>query len=427
MNNFGRNVYASPEAGGKYHSCHNTPRSRHYSGSVHRPTSILTGLRELMGRQRSESVDNEKRPNVINKPLRRVQVETCQVESVYDLREEDESKDLYTDSLAFRRPRSNSSDLLILRKTSRPLSVDVVGLVDEKSDPYRQYMKVIDCYELAPHSGEVVIVDKFVKLEKAFRAMSDNGVGAALVWSAKEDKVVSILTLTDFILSLLSGSSNESTTVAESISKNSLVTLDVSCKLLDACQEFYSNRVHRIAITEPSGDVLYLLTIKRILQAVHKQNRSLHFAMWLGCEIKNARIGTWDNIHSVGENEMLENAVRKMIDYRISSIPIVDTEGRPTDVLCKADIAASLAASTDIKDCFHRYTVLETVSHRPRASFLTDVDTVASVLDLALNRKDHRCVFIKDSDTEKLIAAVSLSDFITFILTHKQPLNNNAF
>ncbi|KAK5978991.1 hypothetical protein GCK32_017880, partial [Trichostrongylus colubriformis] len=91
-------------------------------------------------------------------------VNGCQLTSVYDLREcEEGSSDLYDDEWAFRRPRSNSSDFLILRKTSRPLSVDVVGLVDSQSDPYRQYMRVVDCYELSPQSGNVIVLDKSIK------------------------------------------------------------------------------------------------------------------------------------------------------------------------------------------------------------------------------------------------------------------------
>uniref|UniRef100_A0A0M3JG61 Kinesin motor domain-containing protein n=1 Tax=Anisakis simplex TaxID=6269 RepID=A0A0M3JG61_ANISI len=105
----------------------------------------------LMNRPRSESMGNaaDRRKttrNPINKKLVRVQIESCPVESVYDLREEDDSNEtqFYNDSFAFRRPRSNSSDFLILRKTSRPLSVEVVGLVDDFSDPYKQYMSVVD-------------------------------------------------------------------------------------------------------------------------------------------------------------------------------------------------------------------------------------------------------------------------------------------
>uniref|UniRef100_A0A915B073 CBS domain-containing protein n=2 Tax=Parascaris univalens TaxID=6257 RepID=A0A915B073_PARUN len=422
-----RNVYMTCENDDEQSSQTSTRRSRYYSGTVHRPSSIFTGLRELMGRPRSESMGNADKQklvrNPINKNLIRVQIESCPVESVYDLREEDEAADLYNDSLAFRRPRSNSSDFLILRKTSRPLSVDVVGLVDDHADPYKQYMKVIDCYELAPHAGSVVIVDKGIKLEKAFRALSDQGIGAVLVWDENERRVVSILTLTDFLLTLFSQKSTYAVmTVADAISKNCLVTLDASCKLLLACKEFYTNHVHRIAITEPSGDVLYLLTIKRILQAIHKQNRSLHFALWLSCEIKNAGIGTWKNIRSVTANDKLRKAAKMMLDYRISSVPIVDDKLRPVDVIRKTDIANALANAKDVKECFENSTTIEAVSHRSRPIFLHENDTVSNVLDSMLTQKDCRCMFIRRQINGQLIAALSLSDFISFILFEKQQL-----
>ncbi|VDO37870.1 unnamed protein product [Onchocerca flexuosa] len=311
---------------------------------------ISNSLRVLVGRSRSESMGNNEKQKVpwppINKPLRRVQIECCPVESVYDLRDDSQSCDLYDDARAFRRPRSNSSDFLILRKTSRPVSVDVIGLLD----PYKQYMKVVDCYELAPHAGRVILVDSKVKLEKAFKILIEWGVGSVVVWSSRREGVIAVLTLTDFLISLLSQTSEESTTVEEAVSANQLVWLEGSCKLLEACHEFCSNRVHRIVIyPDQTGDVLYLLTIKRILQAVHKQNRSLHFASWLDWDIKKSKIGTWKNLQTVHEKDNLETVAQKMLDYRISSLPIIDSENRPIDVICKTDIAYALADAKSFK------------------------------------------------------------------------------
>lgn len=47
-----------------------------------------------------------------------------------------------------------------------------------------------------------------------------------------------------------------------------------SDRLYEVCEEFCANRVHRIVVMEPgTGNVLYLLTLKRVLQAIHKQVR----------------------------------------------------------------------------------------------------------------------------------------------------------
>lgn len=418
MNTYNRNVYFSSEVeNGRPEVV--PPRSRHYSGCIQRPSSILTGIRDLMGRQRSESLgtsDKLKSRQVNVKNLKRVQVESCPLPSVYDLREEDdEASDVYNDALAFRRPRSNSSDFLILRKTSRPLSVDVVGLVDEHDDPYRQYMQVVDCYELAPHKGSVVLLDESIKLAKAFRAMSDWFLTAALVWSEVEQSVVSIVTLTDFLI-FLTDDKTSTSTIAEMTSVKPLVSLDASCNLLEASKLLCIKGVHRLAITEPSGDILFLLTVKRILQAIHKQNRSLHFAMWMECDIKDAGVGKWGEIFYLKENDKLEEVAKMMIEHSISSIPIVDLGGRPADVITKSDIAVALSAVTNIQESFQKWAVSDVTRLRPPVKFLRRTDTVSTVLSFALEQPNCRSVFVaSDACIE---AAISLSDFLSHIVYH---------
>lgn len=51
----------------------------------------------------------------------------------------------------------------------------------------------------------------------------------------------------------------------------------------------------------------------------------------------------------VREEDSLEKAARTMLDFRISSVPIVDSEGRPVDVICKTDIAYALANVNNFK------------------------------------------------------------------------------
>lgn len=62
--------------------------------------------------------------------------------------------------------------------------------------------------------------------------MIEWGVGSVVVWCSKRENVIAVLTLTDFIISLLSETGEESTTVEEAISSNQLVWLDGSCKLV---------------------------------------------------------------------------------------------------------------------------------------------------------------------------------------------------
>lgn len=74
-------------------------------------------------------------------------------------------------------------------------------LADTQSDPYRQYMKVVDCYELQPQHGNVILLDsqvkvfflapgsRFFQVDKAFHALCEQNVGAGLIWDAARSEV----------------------------------------------------------------------------------------------------------------------------------------------------------------------------------------------------------------------------------------------
>lgn len=51
----------------------------------------------------------------------------------------------------------------------------------------------------------------------------------------------------------------------------------------------------------------------------------------------------------VRANDKLRNAAKMMLDYRISSVPIVDDDLKPIDVIRKTDIANALANAKDVK------------------------------------------------------------------------------
>ncbi|CAJ0958540.1 unnamed protein product, partial [Mesorhabditis belari] len=401
-----------------------TPRRRHYSGSAPRAPSILNGIRNLVNRPRSESLNTQ----TMKKPLRKVQIAGCKLDSVYDLREDSngdsENGDLYDDDLAFRRPRSNSSDFLILRKTSRPLSVDVVGLVDAQHDPYRQYMKVVDCYELAPVNSDVIILDKKLSVAKAFGVLCKHNLGAGIVWDGEKNAISSIVTLTDFLIHVqkaeVSAMMNEP--LETILSPNALVALNSDTKIFNACEEFALNRIHRLVILDPSyGDVHYLLTIKRVLQAIHKQNRSLHFAQWLNYQIKDTGIGLWSGeVFKVSVDDPLSKAVQLMLGYRISSLPIVNKEGMAIEVLHKFDIAQAICQVDDPKTFLTTCRVGDAIPTREPPFFAFEYTPVAQCLDALLSQKGNRCLFIVNQRQEPT-ACVSLSDIMFHMLYDKRP------
>ncbi|KAK6018698.1 CBS domain protein [Ostertagia ostertagi] len=354
-----------------------------------------------MGRQRSESLSGQ----LLRKStkLKKVQpcgdikcvlfkVNGCQLTSVYDLREGEEgSADFYDDDWAFRRPRSNSS--------------------------------VVDCYELSPQSGNVIVLDKSIKVDRAFSALCEQNVRAGLVWDASQRRITSIVTLTDFLKYLREDASQcTQGEIGDLITDNSLVTVFADMKVIEACEQLCLHRVHRIIVREPqSGDILYLLTIKRVLQAIHKQNRSLHFAQWLSSPIKESGVGTWEStIHSVSLEDCLNDVVEKLLGHHLSSLPVINSDGQAIDVVTKSDLAMALIDMNAHQTFFADTTVGTVLGHRPPAVFVRPNDPVGKVLDVLLEAHHMRCVFIVD-DHITPIACVSQSDVISHLIYDEVP------
>ncbi|CAD6199938.1 unnamed protein product [Caenorhabditis auriculariae] len=431
-----RSIYSYAATSSEASSRETSPgmRARNNSGSSQRTSpSFLNGVRGLLHRPRSESLGEKmfRRAEV----MRRVQVAECSVDQVYDLR--DMKKNLYDDEAAFRRPRSNSSDFLILRKTSRPLSVHVVGLVDAQCDPYRQYMKVVDCYELSPSMNRVIAIDFKLPVRNAFEVMREFNLAALLVWNSEEQVMSSILTLTDLLVCLredpqktleaLENEAKKSETaendekkekedlrVCDILSGNQLVSVCATDKILNACEVIRSNKVHRLLVKDESGNALYFLTNRRVLTAIHKQNRSLHFAQWLSRPIGKSTIGTWDNIRTIPKTATIMQAVDGMLGYRFSVLPVVDEQNKTLGVITKRDIAAQIPANHSNPREWMETTKVEDIrQHCNNHIFVSGKDTTGFVLDALLSGRS-RCAFIIQD--HKVIGAISLSDVLGYLL-----------
>ncbi|VDO75538.1 unnamed protein product [Onchocerca flexuosa] len=64
---------------------------------------------------------------------------------------------------------------------------------------------------------------------------------------------------------------------------------------------------------------------------------------------------------------------------------------------------------------------MEAIRNRQPMLFLSETDTVNQILDFALSRKDCRCVFVINPKSGRLTGAISLSDFISYILYSDLP------
>ncbi|CAA91351.1 CBS domain-containing protein [Caenorhabditis elegans] len=392
-----------------------TPASeqRRNSTSGRRP-SFLSQVRDLIHpRTGSLGASMFRRPEA----TRRVQVAECNVEAVYDLR--DKHAHFYDDDNGFRRPRSNSSDLLILRKTSRPISFNVVGVIDQKTDPYHQYMSVVDVYELCPNNSKVIIIDASTPTTRAFRIMRDHNITTLIVWDTSDARHVkrNILTLTDCLNAIRNETppaDGQVLRASDILSGNQLVSVSISSKILDLCEELHQNRLHRVVVLDDAKEVVNIISVRRVIAAIHKQNRSLHFAQWLSKSIGMSAIGTWENVAVISQNETVYRAMEDMLGFHYSALPVVDSKQNVIGVITKTDICKALPRNFIEPKRWLQETKVSDILHICKSQILiSSADSVGQVLDTLLAGDTQSAFAIHNG---KAIGVISLTDFLSHIL-----------
>ncbi|XP_016342035.1 5'-AMP-activated protein kinase subunit gamma-1-like isoform X1 [Sinocyclocheilus anshuiensis] len=140
------------------------------------------------------------------------------------------------------------------------------------------------CYDAIPTSSKLVIFDTTLQVKKAFFALVANGVRAAPLWDNKLQCFVGMLTITDFInilhryyrspmVQIYELEEHKIETWREAYlqySLNSLISITPDSSLFEAIYSLLKNKIHRLPVIDPeSGNVLHILTHKRILKFLH--------------------------------------------------------------------------------------------------------------------------------------------------------------
>jgi len=191
-------------------------------------------------------------------------------------------------------------------------------LAEDESQIFVKFFRFHKTYDLIPTSAKLVVFDTQLIVKKAFFALVYNGVRAAPLWDNKRQKFVGMLTITDFIR-ILQKYYSASSSCMEELEEHKLDTwrsniyiyiyTDISYRvvfrfekqrgisdelheerpqelisigpdmsLYFAIQTLINNRIHRLPVIDPiTGDVLYIVTHKRILRFLLLYVRVLNF------------------------------------------------------------------------------------------------------------------------------------------------------
>lgn len=294
---------------------------------------------------------------------------------------------------------------------------------------YKRFFSKYHCYDLIPVSAKLVVFDTQLLVKKAFTALVNNGCRAAPLWESSTQKFVGMLSVTDLIQIIRTYHKSPTIKVKDvedqrievwrsllQQNSRSLISIEPDACLLDAIVTLTQSKVHRLPIIDPdSGNVLYILTHKRILRFLFLFYHELPQPSFLFRSLQELKIGTYESIITITRNSLVIAALDKFIEKRISALPVIDEHtGKVIDIFAKHDVV-QIAADKTYKDL--SLTIGEALERRN--NWFEGVvkckldDTLGTVIHRIVKAEVHRIIVVDDDD--KVLGVVSLSDILIFL------------
>lgn len=92
-----------------------------------------------------------------------------------------------------------------------------------------------------------------------------------------------------------------------------LVSIGPDASLYDAIKTLIHNRIHRLPVIDPlTGNVLYILTHKRILWFLFLYINELPKPSYMQKTLRELKIGTYENIETANEGTSIITALKKI-------------------------------------------------------------------------------------------------------------------
>uniref|UniRef100_A0A3Q2QZE0 5'-AMP-activated protein kinase subunit gamma-1-like n=1 Tax=Fundulus heteroclitus TaxID=8078 RepID=A0A3Q2QZE0_FUNHE len=296
---------------------------------------------------------------------------------------------------------------------------------------YLNFMKSHSCYEAIPISCKLVIFDTTLQVKKAFSALVANGLRAAPLWDSRLQRFVGMLTITDFInilhcyykspmVQMYGLESHKIETWRGDSLPNVylksptqfLISIPPQASLFDAVYSLLRYKIHRLPVIDPeSGNVLHILTHKRILKFLHIFGKNLAKPAFLKRPVQELGIGTFRNIATVHQSASLYEALSVFVERRVSALPVVDEQGKVVALYSRFDVI-NLAAQKTYNNL--DITMQEVISQRTcRVEGVIKCypdEPLDLVIDRIVKAEVHRLVLVDRLDVVKGI--ISLSDLL---------------
>ncbi|XP_030066192.1 5'-AMP-activated protein kinase subunit gamma-3 [Microcaecilia unicolor] len=320
-----------------------------------------------------------------------------------------------------------------------PLTEITEPLQDAKV--YMNFMMKHCCYDAVPTSSKLVVFDITLQIKKAFFALVANGVRAAPLWDSKQQCFVGMLTITDFInilhryyksplVQIYEIEEHKIETWRDIYLQGSfkpLVSISPSASLFDAVYSLIKNKIHRLPVMDPaSGNVLHILTHKRLLKFLHIFGAMLPRPRFLQKTVHQLGIGTFRDVALIQENSSVYTALEIFVDRRVSALPVVNEAGKVVGLYSRFDVIHLAAQKSynnlelSVKEALRQRTlclegVLKCYPH----------ETLEVVIDRIAKEQVHRLVLVDEDHCP--IGIVSLSDILQALVLSPAGIDSQAF
>ncbi|XP_063529878.1 uncharacterized protein LOC134741052 [Cydia strobilella] len=289
------------------------------------------------------------------------------------------------------------------------------------------FFKYHKCYEILPKSAKVIIFDTQFLVRKTFPTLISHGIRSAPLWDANKKQLVGMITVTDFIRILLH-LEKEKLPVDElerhtlhnwkkilRPTRKPLCSVGPDQSLHEAINMLNKNRVHRLLLIDPfNGDVLYILSHKRILRFLFVYLNEFPELTFFHKTLTELKIGTFDEIVSVTDNTSIKAAFQLLLDKDISALPVLDDEGKLIDVYAKCEVLNLVSEklysdlSLTIGEIRNKKKDWEEKLQKCRSSI-----SLYEALEVIVRTESHRLLLVNKDN--RLIGIVSLSDILVYL------------
>nr|AAN71304.1 RE11278p [Drosophila melanogaster] len=332
-----------------------------------------------------------------------------------------------TDVLCY--PLESIKEFEQISEAWKRLLAELLKKEEDDSQIFVKFFRFHKCYDLIPTSAKLVVFDTQLLVKKAFYALVYNGVRAAPLWDSEKQQLVGMLTITDFIkiLQMYYKSPNASMEQLEehkldtwrSVLHNQvmpLVSIGPDASLYDGIKILIHSRIHRLPVIDPAtGNVLYILTHKRILRFLFLYINELPKPAYMQKSLRELKIGTYNNIETADETTSIITALKKFVERRVSALPLVDSDGRLVDIYAKFDVI-NLAAEKTYNDL----DVSLRKANEHRNEWFEGVqkcnldESLYTIMERIVRAEVHRLVVVDEN--RKVIGIISLSDILLYLV-----------